>query len=48
MNAVLPHKELVALTSSSSANTRKSLLLKVREWEKALKLSLVFHYLPRR
>ena len=35
--AGLPQKELVLLTSSSSANTSKNLLLKVKEWEIALK-----------
>ena len=35
--AGLPQKEMVKLTSSSSANTSKSLLLKVKEWEIALK-----------
>jgi hypoxanthine-DNA glycosylase len=35
--AGLPHKELVRLTSSSSANTSKNVLLKVKEWEIALK-----------
>jgi len=37
MRAGLPQKELVALTSSSSMNTSKSVLLKVNEWEIALK-----------
>lgn len=37
MRGGLPQKELVALTSSSSANTSKSLLLKVREWGITLK-----------
>ena len=35
--AGLPQKELVRLTSSSSANTSKSVFLKVKEWEIALK-----------
>jgi len=33
----LPQKDLVLLTSSSSANTSKTLLQKVKEWEVALK-----------
>ena len=33
----LPQKELGRLTSSSSANTSKNVLLKVKEWEIALK-----------
>lgn len=37
MKAGLPQKELVLLTSSSSMNTSKSLLLKGKEWEIALK-----------
>jgi len=35
--AGLPQKELVRLTSSSSANTSKNVLLKVKEWQIALK-----------
>ena len=34
--AGLPLKELVRLTSSSSANTSKNVLLKVKEWQVAL------------
>ena len=34
--AGLPQKELVRLTSSSSANTSKNVLLKVKEWQVAL------------
>jgi len=37
MKAGVPQKELVLLTSSSSANTSKNLLLKVKVWEIALK-----------
>jgi hypoxanthine-DNA glycosylase len=37
MRGGLPQKEMVRLTSSSSANTSKTLLLKVKEWETALK-----------
>jgi len=37
MRAGLPQKELVVLTSSSSANTSKSVLLKVKEWNIVLK-----------
>jgi hypoxanthine-DNA glycosylase len=37
MKVGLPDNELVLLTSSSSMNTSKSLLLKVKEWEMALK-----------
>lgn len=37
MKAELPQKELVLLTSSSSMNTSKSVLLKVKEWEILLK-----------
>jgi hypoxanthine-DNA glycosylase len=33
----LPQKDLILLTSSSSANTSKNLLLKVKEWGIALK-----------
>ncbi|HPT72170.1 MAG TPA: DNA-deoxyinosine glycosylase [Candidatus Cloacimonadota bacterium] len=33
----LPQKDLVLVTSSSSANTSKTLLQKVKEWEIALK-----------
>ena len=38
MKAGLPQKELVRLTSSSSANTSKSVILKIKEWQVALKL----------
>jgi len=37
MKAGLPQKELVLLTSSSSMNTSKSIVLKVKEWEIGLK-----------
>jgi len=33
LKAGLPQKYLVRLTSSSSANTSKNVLLKVKEWE---------------
>jgi TDG/mug DNA glycosylase family protein len=33
----LPQKEMIRLTSSSSANTRKNVLLKVKEWQILLK-----------
>ncbi len=35
--AGLPQKELVKLPSSSSANTSKNVLMKVKEWQVALK-----------
>jgi hypoxanthine-DNA glycosylase len=34
--AGLPQKEMVRLTSSSSANTTKNVMLKVKEWQVAL------------
>lgn len=37
MNGNLPRKELILLTSSSSANTRKTVQMKIEEWEIALK-----------
>ena len=37
MKTGLPQKEMVRLTSSSSANTSKSFILKVKEWEMCLK-----------
>jgi TDG/mug DNA glycosylase family protein len=36
-NSGLPQKNMVLLTSSSSANTRKTLLQKVKDWEMVLK-----------
>lgn len=38
LDAGLPKKELVALTSTSSANTRKIVKMKLREWEICLKI----------
>jgi len=37
MKGGLPHKELILLPSSSSANTRKTVQKKIEEWEIALK-----------
>jgi hypoxanthine-DNA glycosylase len=37
MNVDLPRKELILLPSSSSANTRKTVQMKIDEWEIALK-----------
>jgi len=37
MRAGLPQKEMILLTSSSSANTNKTLIQKVKEWEIVLK-----------
>ncbi|MCX6244660.1 MAG: DNA-deoxyinosine glycosylase [Bacteroidetes bacterium] len=37
MRAGLPQKEMVRMTSSSSANTSKSISLKIKEWEITLK-----------